>query len=130
MTEEAVLDSLPPQLLSQARYLYLLLLGRPVSISFSAYTTPGFFFNHVIFHFSITVSKSLEMIRHLFMILLATLLHIHSHVPVIVLTGYLGMLLYFNLYVSSARCWVLFISSILQIKLRHRGYLICPRLCS
>lgn len=50
------------------------------------------------------------------MILLATLLHIHRQVPGLVLTGHLGMLLYFNLYVSSARCWVLFISSILQIK--------------
>lgn len=73
----------------------------------------GFFFNHVIFHFSITVSKSLEMVRNLFMVLLATLLHIHSRVPGIVLTGHLGVLLYFNLYVSSARCWALFISSIL-----------------
>lgn len=84
---EAILNSLLPLLFFQARYVNPLLLGHIVGVSCSALTIPPPFLHHIILHFSIIVSRSLEMIRHLFIVLLATLSDIHSHVPGVVLTG-------------------------------------------
>ena len=94
---------------------------------FSAFTSPPFFFIILFFIFILLSQKSLQMIRHLFIVLLATLCVSTAMFQALC---ELGVLLYFNLHASSLGCWVLFISSILQIKLRYRDYLVCSRFCS